>query len=193
MDNYESYSGRIDFIPRATQSEGREASAIWFAESEALFDLVRFPHCFEAGPIQTVVEIGTCLGRTACLLGMVLEERGGELRSIERSAGLAEKARLNVERCRLGNTVTVITGTSAQVPWNESELDLLIIDGDHTQEGVDADCRVWLPRVRPLGSVAFHDFQGGLPNDPVSGAARPYLREWDCFVRVNLLSVFRKP
>lgn len=38
-------------------------------------------------------------------------------------------------------------------------IDLLFIDGDHEYEGVKLDCNLYLPKVRPGGLAAFHDYQ----------------------------------
>ena len=43
-------------------------------------------------------------------------------------------------------------------PWG-LPIHLLYVDGWHDMPGIDADCRIWLPRVVPGGLVAFHDSQ----------------------------------
>lgn len=40
----------------------------------------------------------------------------------------------------------------------EGEIDLLIVDGDHSPEGVTRDCDAWLRHVRDGGLVMFHDY-----------------------------------
>ena len=47
------------------------------------------------------------------------------------------------------------------------EVDVLYVDGDHGQRGVEADCEMWLPRVKSV--VAFHDW------GRVGGFATPIL------------------
>jgi hypothetical protein len=47
--------------------------------------------------------------------------------------------------------------------WNRP-IDLLIIDGDHSEAGVQSDWDTWSQFIRPGGLVAFHDarlFEGG--------------------------------
>jgi cephalosporin hydroxylase len=46
-------------------------------------------------------------------------------------------------------------------------IDLLVIDGDHTYEGVRRDYELWSPLVRPGGLIAFHDIEPGLTADGV--------------------------
>lgn len=36
--------------------------------------------------------------------------------------------------------------------------DLVYVDGDHSYGGVRGDIGVWLPRVKPKGIIAFHDY-----------------------------------
>merc|ERR1712003_19845 len=36
--------------------------------------------------------------------------------------------------------------------------DLIFVDADHSEEGVVADLAAWIPRVRPGGIVAGHDY-----------------------------------
>lgn len=68
----------------------------------------------------------------------------------------------------LGWGVTTITQDSvAALPmWLEDhhyhdrseKVDLLIIDADHSYEGVSRDMRAWLPHLVPGGLVFFHDY-----------------------------------
>jgi len=45
--------------------------------------------------------------------------------------------------------------------WNDGEVDLVFIDGDHSPEGCREDWDVWHPHVRLGGAVAFHDARLG--------------------------------
>jgi predicted O-methyltransferase YrrM len=45
--------------------------------------------------------------------------------------------------------------------WKEP-LDLVFIDGDHSEEACRLDWELWNPCVRPGGAVAFHDARRGL-------------------------------
>ncbi len=38
-------------------------------------------------------------------------------------------------------------------------VDLLHIDGDHSEGGISEDCRLWLPKMRGGGVAVFHDYQ----------------------------------
>lgn len=55
--------------------------------------------------------------------------------------------------------VHFVEGDSAQIgqEW-QSEIDFLLVDGDHSYEGVRADLDAWLPHVKRRGTVWFHDY-----------------------------------
>ena len=57
--------------------------------------------------------------------------------------------------------VILTTGDSARVGqlWNDKNVDLLFIDGDHTYEGCKADIDSWLPHMAEGAIIAFHDSQ----------------------------------
>jgi predicted O-methyltransferase YrrM len=47
--------------------------------------------------------------------------------------------------------------------WTDA-IDLVFIDGDHSQEGCERDWRDWRPFVVPGGHVVFHDARQGRPS-----------------------------
>jgi hypothetical protein len=51
----------------------------------------------------------------------------------------------------------VLLGDSKQMAFDRP-IDLLFVDGDHTEEGVRGDIATWAPRVKPGGVIAFHDY-----------------------------------
>lgn len=55
--------------------------------------------------------------------------------------------------------VHFVEGDSARIgrEW-QSEIDFLLVDGDHSYEGVKADIESWLPLVKRRGTVWFHDY-----------------------------------
>merc|ERR1711862_250066 len=46
--------------------------------------------------------------------------------------------------------------TDDMVP--HGSLDVVFLDGDHSRDGLQLDFELWVPRVRPGGIVAGHDF-----------------------------------
>jgi predicted O-methyltransferase YrrM len=54
-----------------------------------------------------------------------------------------------------------IQGDSQEVgrDWEQGQVDLVFIDGDHSYEGCAGDIRTWLPNLRPGGILAIHDYR----------------------------------
>jgi len=88
----------------------------------------------------------------------------------------------------------------ASLGWDDS-IDFLLIDGDHSYEGVSRDWQDWSPHVRPGGIVALHDarvFDSGWV-EPSDGPVR--LREsierggapgWEVMDGVDSLAIVRR-
>jgi predicted O-methyltransferase YrrM len=120
---------------------------------------------------QRVVEIGVYEGSSAAVLCEVLEP-GAELHLIDPFGehgwalpagwGATEGAsRRVVERARRrhdGPQITWHVDYSAAVAarW-QGAVDLVFIDGDHSEAGVRADWEGWNGFVEPGGAVVFHD------------------------------------
>lgn len=47
---------------------------------------------------------------------------------------------------------------SAAATYPDASLDFVFIDGDHLYEGVLADIKAWLPKVKPGGTIAGDDY-----------------------------------
>jgi predicted O-methyltransferase YrrM len=120
---------------------------------------------------HTLVEIGVAEGVSALALREAMSP-GGKLYLIDpyhlsrsRSLNFTRRAAHKiVESCTRGQTIwlekfshEVATG------WTEP-IDLLVIDGDHSEDGVQRDWNDWSRFVKPGGVVIFHDarlFDGG--------------------------------
>ena len=120
---------------------------------------------------RRVVEIGVYEGSSAVVLCEVLEPDaelhlidpfGEQGRALPAGWGATEGAsRRVVERARRrhhGPRVVWHVDYSAAVAarWHDP-VDLVFIDGDHTEEGVRADWEGWHRFVEPGGAVVFHD------------------------------------
>ena len=120
---------------------------------------------------RRVVEIGVYEGSSAVVLCEVLD-RDGELHLIDPFGehgwalpagwGATEGAsrRVVARACRRhdGPNVTWHVDYSAQVAarWSQP-VDLVFIDGDHSEDGVRSDWHEWNGFVAPGGAVLFHD------------------------------------
>ncbi len=118
---------------------------------------------------EVCVEIGSARGKSACYVGLALEENGkGKLYAIDphtktewnddNSVETYEVMRQNLGSLGLLDRVEIVRKTSGQaaLSWN-MPIDLIFIDGDHTYEGVKRDWELFTPNLAPFGVVVFHD------------------------------------
>jgi predicted O-methyltransferase YrrM len=120
---------------------------------------------------RRVVEIGVYEGSSAAVLCEVLDP-GAELHLIDpfgehgwalpagwgategASRRVVERARRRHDGPRVAWHVDYSAAVAAR--W-DAAVDLVFIDGDHSEEGVRADWEGWNGFVAPGGAVAFHD------------------------------------
>lgn len=133
----------------------------------------------DQAPAGHVVEIGRFAGGSTMLLASAARSRGlAPVWSVDRAplAIASYVARLN----RLDTCIRWIDADSAGAAsaWGAMQqapgIGLLLIDGDHTYDGVCRDLDAWLPFVIPGGRVLLHD--AGMPDMGVSRAAHHHLQ-----------------
>jgi len=118
---------------------------------------------------EVCVEIGSARGKSACSIGLALQENGrGKLFAIDphrstdwndsRSVDTFDVMRRNLERLKLTGQVEILRMTSVEAAkgWT-TPIDMLFIDGDHSYAGVKRDWEMFVPHVREFGVVIFHD------------------------------------
>jgi predicted O-methyltransferase YrrM len=142
------------------------------------------------------VEVGSFLGRSAAYLGQKIKESGkpiilhcidcwdgratcddvGKMNDdIAREQGkpFADVFVGNMVACGLSDIVKPIQCLSHEgaAHFANGSVDFVFIDADHSREAVLADIRAWLPKMRPGGVLAGHDYC----RDDVSGAVHELL------------------
>jgi predicted O-methyltransferase YrrM len=159
-------------------------------EGKALFDAaVRFL----AGGVA--VEIGTYCGRSTVLLGAAAAQRGSVLYTVDHHHGSEEHQpgwefhdttmvdpvsgrfdtlptfRRTLDAAGLDDTIVAVVGKSTVVArgW-QTPLQLLFIDGGHSEEVAQADFDGWAKWVSVGGALIIHDV---FP-DPRDGGRPPY-------------------
>jgi predicted O-methyltransferase YrrM len=128
---------------------------------------------------MVAVEIGAARGKSACYVGMALKENnGGHLYSIDPhvrtdwndtdSVETFEVMCSNLRYLRLTDVVTIVRKRSVDAVSDiPKPIDLLVIDGDHSYEGVKADWDIFVPHISAFGVVVFHDTMWNLPPNDV--------------------------
>ena len=117
----------------------------------------------------TCLEIGSAQGWSTCHIGLALRENfQGQLYAVDphlptawNDVGALDSLPIlsrNLRRFDLEKCVSIIRATSedAARDWDRP-IDLLLIDGDHSYEGVKKDWTLFSPHLRPFGVAVFHD------------------------------------
>jgi predicted O-methyltransferase YrrM len=149
------------------------------APNQVLSELREFLLFVQELQPRAVLEIGTALGGTFFLLTRVagpdavlvtvdlsspqdLRFGGG---NVEQRAPLYEAFAVDGQRVRFiaGDSHAQAMHDRVAAELAGRELDLLFIDGDHSEEGVRRDFELYRDLVRPGGAVAFHDIVDGDP------------------------------
>jgi cephalosporin hydroxylase len=120
----------------------------------------------------TYLEIGLCCGGSFVLTGNILSQVdikvnaigldlpktplwGGS--SIDLSVGIKTLNPLFKYKIILGNSHRQKIQTKVIQALNGNQVDLLMIDGDHSYHGCLHDFELYAPLVKPGGIIAFHD------------------------------------
>jgi predicted O-methyltransferase YrrM len=132
-----------------------------------------------------VVEIGTGKGSSLVriMYGLALHE---DVRVWSIDLEEKEEAREALEAAQVCNwRYEMLVGDSAEIgSWRDwPELDLVYVDGAHSDPGVRADVAAWEPHVKPEGVMAFHDY--GNRTHKVTRAVRETMAEG--WTRVGLV------
>lgn len=121
-----------------------------------------------------IVEIGAFKGLSTCLLGMASDpsvrvvtidpfEKAINSVFTKREGPYADKWEENVNKFRgLRGRIELIKDYSYNIgpAWNKL-IDLLFIDGDHTEKGVTQDVQYFGPWLNANGLLVMHDYECG--------------------------------
>ncbi len=131
------------------------ATAFSDAECKALYY-----HCLGVEAGGWVVEIGCQLGRTSSIIAQVAAERGYRHVHVDPYTSQPEYLVGWVRMMHgIDHPFTLhLMRTDQAAELLPTELDLVLVDGDHNGPGVRTDCEVLLPRVRVGGVALFHDY-----------------------------------
>jgi methyltransferase family protein len=120
---------------------------------------------------STLVEIGVAEGVSALALRETMSPEGTlhlidpyHLSRFPALNFMKRAAHRAVESCSRGKVNWIERFSHDAVGRWTASIDLLVIDGDHSYAGVEADWNDWSHFVKPGGAVIFHDaclFQGG--------------------------------
>jgi predicted O-methyltransferase YrrM len=127
-------------------------------------------------PSGTMVEIGRSKGGSTLLLATAMDERSRLVSYdlyVKHTAGRSSDEELEeaLDRYGLSERVELVVADS-RTAEGPADCALVLVDGDHSYEGVRADWDAWRSRVRVGGHVVFHDAASdgdlGRPHDGVA-------------------------
>lgn len=167
-----------------------------------------YEHCFEfESPV--IVEIGSAHGASSIVFASAADELKGDLICIdnfieeyegqEKFGDYARKAfnKNMINKNERPVTLYDMNSTEAFKLINKSFgpiinfISILFIDGDHSYQGVKADCTNYLPLLKSGGYVGFHDYNN-VAYAGVKKAADEFCSGWQSQSIWDLM-IFRKP
>lgn len=146
-----AFAAEIDLDPLGAM----QVAPVWMTRAERLL-LYTLTFCLRP---RRYLEIGTYQGGSALVVNSALESLGsdGRVFCVDPQPAIApEHWRLLEARTRLveGHSPGILAEAVRQAG---GRFDLVLVDGDHTYEGVLADAEGVLPCVQPGGYILFHD------------------------------------
>ena len=115
----------------------------------------------ERAPDGDGLEIGVYMGASLIAWGLTRQGRGRVMGiddwSYRDIPNLQTKCRAALEQANVEAQLfdMAIAVASALIP---GPLSFLFVDGDHTRKFVEEDIRLWTPKVKTGGVIAFHDY-----------------------------------
>lgn len=178
-------------LPERLQSIVDDVRGFLPADEAAALHAAAVEHLRPGG---VAVEIGSYCGKSAVYLGHAAAGAGARLVTIDHHRGSEEQQagweyhdtslvgsdgrmetlpflREVLAAAELEHVVDVVVARSPAVAsWWGAELDLVFVDGGHTDEHANADYDGWARWIRPGGALVIHDV---FP-DPADGGQAPY-------------------
>lgn len=183
----------------------REFDDRYSLTEEQQYYVYRFARTVPAG--GCTMEIGVCNGKTSSIFAHCAKQNGFEAHgidgfilenSVEAFNAAMEKVDLpfHLHKGLTGTQPVPGRPDLTFVPWDR-ELDVLLIDGSHTDPWVTDDIVRWTPFLKPGCVVMFHDYDSRV--DPQSGhyetrqAIDRLTADWAMEYFINGLLIKRKP
>jgi hypothetical protein len=142
-----------------------------------------------------IVNIGAGVGTSS--LSMVLANPMIDITTVDISAGGPygglENERNAFKKSPLLRLPKQVQGDSSAIGknWKGGDLDLVLVDGDHSRDGLSKDIDAWYPHVKAGGYIAFHDYQAVLWGD-VKTLIDERMQADEKVLHIDTLIIFRK-
>jgi len=142
-----------------------------------------------------IVNVGSGVGTSG--LSMKLGNPKANITTVDISAGGPlgglENERNAFEKAPGVPLPTQVLGDSSTIgkTWKGGDLDLVLIDGDHSREGITKDIDAWYPHVKAGGYIGFHDYQALVWAD-VKNVVDAKMAGDEKILHVDTLIIFKK-
>ncbi len=115
-------------------------------------------------PGSTIVEVGNYCGRSLICLGFLAREanKGLQVVGVDNDAMHGNfRLRENIKAAGLSSHIRLIAMDSPEAAnlFSDQSCWLVFIDGGHVHEQVEIDVKAWMPKIKPDGWLAGHDFR----------------------------------
>jgi len=166
------------------------------AERLALFQLAK-----QLPPKARALEIGSHVGSSALFICAGLEKVGGHLVCVDtwmnQTMPDGERdtfAEFQRNSKRYAHLITMVRKFSYELTPQDigGDLDLVFIDGDHSETGVRTDFNLIAPWVKSGGAIAFHDLIPNFPGVHIVVGEALSSGEWYLESVVSSLAIIRK-
>lgn len=124
-------------------------------EAKLMYNLL-----IELGSNAEVVELGCFYGRSSTVIGEASKIAGFHFTCVDAFVINGEDVENHFRKHILANynCSLVKNTTNAAIKSWDKEIDYIFIDANHAPEGIEADCKNWLPFVKTEGIAQFHDY-----------------------------------
>lgn len=130
------------------------------------------------------VEVGCLHGRSTAFMAQTIEKSRKPITfyavdTWPKELGGFDNFWSNMSACKLTDYVKPVMHSSVEASrlFADESLDFVFIDADHSTDAVFADMTAWLPKVKPGGFLAGHDYYF----DSVQKAVHEFFKEPDRF------------
>ena len=116
-------------------------------------------------PGSIIVEIGLQYGRSSSIVLQVTGDQGHRYTGIDpfespevQDAFVRMAGGIPMKATAVTSLVFHASTVAESMGYVPNQIDMALIDGDHSYAAVREDCRIILPRIKPGGHVCFHDY-----------------------------------
>jgi predicted O-methyltransferase YrrM len=149
------------------------------------------------------VELGCYKGKSTSFIGVEIHKQKRDIKffAVDSFMGATNSTDLNEQKAyegvteielayainisEVGNKVKTIKSLSHEASnlFEPNSVDVIFIDAGHSYEAVKADIQAWLPKMKPNGIMAGHDFNAwhGVNRAVTQIFGKPHKVENDCW------------